>query len=145
MKKQKTKKQAKKTNFITFLVVLIIGVACLVAGFVLDILIVGALFGGCFILAAPYVWFLGNKAIKHSYCPHCETKYDYNHDISWDEEEAYETDTREYSVVEFTCTCPKCKEEYVFKQKFTTAVYDKQKGSWKEFNLQQLVKKHFVK
>lgn len=146
MKKQMTKKDAKKNNLITTIVILAIGVVILVLGLCIeDLLFLALLFGGCFVLLSPYVWYIGNKSIKHSFCPHCETKYDYNENISWDEEDRIESENKITSVVEFTCTCPKCKEEYTFSEKFIIASYDKNKGVWVEHNLSQLAKKHFIK
>ena len=145
MKKQMTKKEAKKNNLITTIVCLAIGIVILVLGLCIEGLIVMALFGGVFVLLSPYLWYVGNRSIKHSFCPYCETKYDYNEDICWDEEDRIESEDKITSVVEFTCTCPKCKEEYTFKEKFIIASYDKNKGVWKEHNLSQLAKNHFTK
>ena len=144
--KTKDKKRSKKNNLITFSAILAIGIVILALGIIIDgLFIIALIFGGCFILLSPYVWYLGNKAIKHSFCPYCETKYDYDEDVRWDEEEIIETENKTTSVVEFTCTCPKCREEYTFQDKFIIASYDKNKGVWNERNLSQLVKKHFVK
>ena len=146
MKKQMTKKQAKRDNLIVFIIVLAIGIALLALGLTIsELKLIGLFFGGIFILCAPIAWCSRNKSIKHSYCPHCDAKYDYNRDISWDETDRIETDTKVTSVVEFTCVCPNCGEEYIFSEKFLTASYDKNKGAWKEHNLRTIAKKHFVK
>ena len=155
MKKQITKSQAKKANATQLVVLLIIGIVVLVISGVLllfetaeliyGIALFGLLFGICFIIAGPLSWYNQNKSIKHSFCPCCETKFDYNTDIEWIETERIDEDRVVTSVVEFTCTCPKCKEEHVFNEKFVVARYNEKKGAWENRNLKQLVKKYFVK
>ena len=145
MKKQTTIKQAKRKNLIEFIILELIGVACIVVGAIIELMLFGLIFGVVFLFAGVYSWFSTKKAIKHSFCPHCQTKYDYNKDISWDEVESDSTDTTEFSIVEFTCTCPKCGEELTFSQKFVTSTYNKSKDRWIDRNLDVMVKKHFIK
>lgn len=145
MKKQKTKKQAKKANLVLLFVMLIIGAVVIALGYFFDLMIIGLIFGGCFILTGLYVCYSWNRSIKHSYCPKCDAKYDYDADISWAEEDRIDSDTKITSIVEFTCKCRSCGAEETFKEKFIIANYDKEKGVWKEHNLSQLAKKHFIK
>ena len=145
-KKVTTKKKALKENLIQLIIFEILGAACLVLGFLIEgIMIFGLLFGVSFILIGIFLYFRGRKAIKYSYCPDCNTKYDYDDNINWEEVERIEKNDKVISKVEFKCVCPNCGKVQEFSQDFTVAHYDKQKGVWKENNLNSMVRKYFVK
>ena len=145
-KKVKTKEKALKENLTTLIVLEILGAAFLILSFLIEgIMIFGLLFAVSFIFGGIYVYFIGKKAIKHSYCPDCNTKYDYANNINWEEVERIEKNDKVISKVEFNCVCPNCGKVQEFSQDFTVLYYDKKKGAWKENNLNSMVRKHFVK
>ena len=146
MEKQKTKEKALKENKTTFIVLEAIGVAFLVLGIILsDLLIIAAMFAITFILGGVWSFFRGKKIISRSFCPHCNTKYDYQKDISWEEIQRDETVDKVMAKVEFQCCCPQCKEKIDFVESFKIMYYDKQKNTWKQNNLSTMARKYFWK
>ena len=151
MKQQTTKTQAKKANATQLKVLLLISIVSLIIGGILlalniselvfGIALFALMFGIIGIIISPIAWYNQNKCINHSFCPHCEAKFDYNTDIKWTESERLDEGSVVKSIVEFTCTCPVCGEEHVFEEKFDIAHYDEKKGAWVNKNLTQLVKK----
>lgn len=75
-------------------------------------------------------------------CSKCRTTYNINKDVSWEEMEIIEQGDKTYSLVRFTCYCPKCGKERIFDKKFVVASTDKNgKTSYK--NINTLVKNFF--
>ena len=128
-----------------FIIIEAIGVVCLVLGFVLGIAIIGILFALSFILGGLYVWSKGKKCISRSYCPHCEKKYNYDTDISWEITDTTETINKITANVEFECICSKCENQQTFTQKFVTSYYDQKQDAWKENNIHTMARKYFWK
>lgn len=146
MKKEKTKEQALKAILILFIVTEAIAVICLALGFIISGLwIFGLIFGASFALGGVYIYFSYKKAIKRSFCRDCGTKYDFNNDITWEEVERVEKDSKEISKVEFTCKCPNCGKTQEFSYNFMVSFYDKSKGRWIEKNLETMARKYFWK
>ena len=147
-KKTKTPKdKALKSNKITFIVLEVIGIACLAAGYIIGdmVLYAGVLFGGCFVLMGPYVWAKGKKCINNSFCPECGTKYQYETDVEWEVTGQTDDGNKEKAIVEFNCVCRKCNHEAEFTQTFVTAYYDNKKGTWVRHNVKTLARKYFWK
>ncbi len=145
-KKVKTKDKALRENLIQLIIYEILGAAALILGILIEgIMIFGILFAVVFIPLGIIEFFRGKKAIKYSYCSDCNTKYDYDNNINWEEVERIEKNDKVISKVEFKCVCPNCGKVQEFSQDFTVAHYDKQKGVWKENNLNSMVRKYFVK
>ena len=84
------------------------------------------------------------KRIRRSYCPHCGEKYDYEEDVSWECTNVVTGDREQTAELEICCSCDNCGEETVFTKSFKTASVDSQ-GRIKEYNLQNEVRKYFVK
>lgn len=145
-KKVKTKDKALRENLIQLIIFEILGAAALILGILIEgIMIFGILFAVVFIPLGIILFFKDRKAIKYSYCSDCNTKYDYDNNINWEEVERIEKNDKVISKVEFECVCPNCGKVQEFSQDFTVAYYDKQKGVWKENNLNSMVRKYFVK
>ena len=145
MAKETTREKAKRGNLILFIVMLLIGIVAIVLDLVVFSSTIVLIIGIVFVVGAIYIFFSTNTAIKRSFCPKCNTKYNYNEDIEWEEVNEIETESKVVGTVEFVCHCPNCHEEQTFTKKFTLSYYNEKKGEWKDNNLETLTRKYFIK
>ena len=97
-----------------------------------------------------------NERIKRSFCPNCETKYDYEDDVSWEvtqENVSYpksnssssnDVYARRTAVLEFSCECSCCGHVTGFSKNFEIAV-QYNNGNIREKNIRTEARKYFVK
>ena len=150
-KEPKTPKQiAKKKAWIGFLILMVLSIAMIVVGIVLQN---SAETVSAILLILGIIWFIGNfvdiagriKRINRSYCSVCGEKFDYDDDVAWDVDEVETTSTKQTAIVEIECHCEYCDNVDEYRTKLTIARYNKTTNSWKEQNIYNLVRKLFVK
>ena len=142
MKKVPSKKAAKRSNFILFalfVITAVVAVACLTIPEAQMIAPPAGFFSLIFLL----IHSSEAKKIKRSYCRACSAPFDYDRDISWEEIDEVESGNTLVSTVEFTCVCPACGKEHIFRKKFVVARRDSKTGQVKYSNIKNLARKTF--
>lgn len=136
----KTLKQALKVNLIATYILL--GIA--VVMFVLQTVVGNILFTmlGAFFLLSVFFNIHDRKRIKRSYCPHCQTQYDYEQAVAWECSNVVTTNRSQKADVEIVCTCLQCGQQTQFTQRFEIAEIDAL-GRIKEHNIYNIVRKYF--
>lgn len=80
---------------------------------------------------------------KRARCKECDTKYDYDNDVSWSVVQEIEEQNCIKSVVDITCVCHNCGAEKKYTRTFKTAERNTNTGVVTRRNIYDLLKKEF--
>lgn len=142
MKKVPSKKAAKLSNFILFILFVITAAVAVICLNIPEAQMIAPP-AGFFALIFLLIHSSQAKKIKRSYCRACAAPFDYDRDISWEEIDQREDGNALVSTVEFTCVCPACGKEHIFRKKFEVARRDSKTGQVKYSNIKNLARKTF--
>ena len=141
-----TIKQAKKDNWMNLVYMLIGSVIFLVLFFVIqsDWKYAALFVSVCGLFYGFYSLFKGFRQIKRSFCPKCDTWYDYdNYDIKWKTRDVRKVGSKAYCVVDFICICPKCGQEIRYTKDLLVGTYNKDFNKWEEKDIYEVAKDLF--
>ncbi len=141
-----TKKQAYKENVTNFIIYLVVTAIFFVIGSLIKSDWKYALFflGVVAFGMAFYNLFNGIARINRTFCPRCDTWYDYDkYDICWQEHSKRQYGNKAYSTVDFYTKCSKCGYESRYSKEFCCAKYNKDFNRWEEKDIHNWAKNLF--
>lgn len=142
------REKALKTNRIASLVeiaigAVLLGIVAIFGSKMSSILYLLVGFVGLVIFLTGVLWgTMIRSRVKKCYCKNCGEKYNYQNDVAWEVTDEIASDKAITDVVEFTCSCSHCGDEFHFTRKFRVAYYD-DKGNIHRHDIHSLVNKFF--